>query len=57
VPDNHPRRHDAVNFAKCTHDALEKLVYTTDHWLYDVRWIRAGVDVDHPRAELTITPL
>jgi Holliday junction resolvase RusA-like endonuclease len=55
VPDN--RRRDVPNFAKCVHDALEKLVYVNDCWLYDSRWIRAGVDVDHPRAEITITPL
>lgn len=55
VPDN--RRHDVVNFAKCAHDAFEGLLYTDDKWLYDSRWIRAGVDVDHPRAEISITPL
>lgn len=55
MPDN--RLHDVANFSKCVHDALEKLVYANDTWLYDVRWIRAGVDVDCPRAELTITPL
>lgn len=56
VPDNRPG-HDVANFAKCAHDALEKVVYTSDQYLHDVRWIRAGVDVDAPRAEITITPL
>lgn len=56
IPDT-TRKHDVVNFAKCTHDALQEAVYTDDTWLYDARWIRAGVDVDHPRAEITITPL
>jgi Holliday junction resolvase RusA-like endonuclease len=55
VPDN--RVHDVVNFSKCVHDALKGTVFTDDQWLHDVRWIRAGVDVDAPRCELTITPL
>jgi Holliday junction resolvase RusA-like endonuclease len=54
VPDNRP--HDVANFAKLVHDALEGVVYKNDRWLWDVRWIRAGVDVDHPRAEITISP-
>lgn len=56
VPDE-MRAHDVPNFAKCCHDALEKVVYTKDRWLYDARWHRVGVDVDAPRAELTITPI
>jgi Holliday junction resolvase RusA-like endonuclease len=55
VPDN--RVHDVVNFSKCCHDAMKGVVFTDDQWLHDVRWIRAGVDVDAPRCELTITPL
>lgn len=55
VPDN--RVHDVCNFAKCAHDAMESVVFKTDSWLYDVRWIRAGIDVDHPRAEIEIQPL
>jgi Holliday junction resolvase RusA-like endonuclease len=55
VPDN--RVHDVVNFSKCVHDALKGSVFVDDQWLHDVRWIRAGVDVDAPRCELTITPL
>jgi hypothetical protein len=39
------------------HDALEGVVYTKDRWLDDVRWYRAGVDVDAPRAEITISPI
>lgn len=54
LPDN--KKHDVVNFAKCVHDALNEVVYVDDHQLHDVRWLRAGVDVDRPRAELTITP-
>lgn len=56
VPDD-TRAHDVANFAKVTHDALEGVVYTKDRWLYRVTWERAGVDVDAPRAEVTITPL
>lgn len=55
VPDR--RIHDVVNFAKCTHDALEQAVYESDRWLEDARWFKAGVDVDAPRAEITITPI
>ena len=55
VPDNRP--HDVPNFAKCAHDAFSKVVYVDDKWLYESRWIRAGVDVDRPRAEITITPI
>jgi Holliday junction resolvase RusA-like endonuclease len=53
VPDNRVG-HDVANFAKCCHDALEKVVYVKDEWLYRITWERAGVDVDRPRAELTI---
>lgn len=54
VPDNH--RRDVVNFSKALLDALSKVVYADDHWLHRVTWERAGVDVDAPRCELTITP-
>lgn len=56
VPDE-LRAHDVCNFAKCCHDALQTVVYANDRWLWDTRWIHAGVDVDAPRAELTILPL
>lgn len=55
VPDNHP--HDCTNFAKVCHDAMEKLVYSNDRWIYSAHWYRAGVDVDAPRCELVIRPL
>ena len=55
VPDEHTR--DVCNFAKCCHDAFERIVYTNDAWLYDTRWTRFGVDVDRPRAEITVSPL
>lgn len=54
VPNSRPG-HDVCNFAKCAHDAFESVVYVTDEWLYDPRWTRIGVDVDAPRAEITIT--
>lgn len=56
VPDE-IRAHDVCNFAKAVHDALQTIVYTNDRWLWDTRWIRAGVDVDAPRCELTIRPI
>jgi Holliday junction resolvase RusA-like endonuclease len=55
MPDN--RIHDLTNSCKLVHDALERAVYENDRWLHDVHWIRAGVDVDAPRAEITIVPL
>jgi Holliday junction resolvase RusA-like endonuclease len=55
VPDN--RVHDVCNFSKALHDALKGTVFTDDRWLYDTRWVRAGVDVDAPRAEISISPL
>jgi Holliday junction resolvase RusA-like endonuclease len=54
VPDRRP--HDVVNFAKLVHDALEKVVYANDRWIYRAVWEWAGVDVDAPRAEITIAP-
>lgn len=55
MPDNRP--HDLTNFCKVVHDGIEHVVYHNDSQLHDVRWIRAGVDVDAPRCELTISPL
>lgn len=55
LPDN--RVHDVCNFSKALHDALKGVVFTDDQWLYDTRWRRAGVDVDAPRAEITIQPM
>lgn len=55
VPNNH--RRDTHNFGAALADSLKGVVFTDDHWLHDVRWIRAGVDVDAPRCELTISPL
>jgi len=55
MPDNRP--HDLTNSCKLVHDAIEGAIVSNDRWLHDVRWIRAGVDVDAPRCELTITPL
>jgi Holliday junction resolvase RusA-like endonuclease len=49
--------HDICNFAKCCHDALEKIVYVNDAQLHRVVWERVGVDVDRPRAEITVSPL
>jgi Holliday junction resolvase RusA-like endonuclease len=54
-PDNGVR--DMTNWSKLVFDAMKGTVYEDDRWLHDVRWIRLGVDVDAPRAEITITPL
>lgn len=54
VPDN--RIHDVPDFAKGVHDAMARQVFTNDAWIYRAVWERAGVDVDRPRAEITISP-
>lgn len=56
-PDARTHAVDATNCAKLVHDACESAVYVNDRQLYDARWYRAGVDVDRPRAEITITPM
>jgi Holliday junction resolvase RusA-like endonuclease len=48
------RRNDAINFAKVMGDALEGVVFANDNQLHDSRWLRAGVDIDAPRAEVEI---
>lgn len=48
---------DVTNFAKATHDALQEITYEKDAQVHDSRWRYAGVDIDRPRAELTITPM
>ena len=55
LPDNRPG-HDTANFAKCCHDAFEKVIYANDQWLYRTIWERAGVDPDRPRADIEIRP-
>jgi endodeoxyribonuclease RusA len=49
--------HDVCNFAKCLLDSLEGIVYDNDRWVYDTHWIRAGVNVDAPRAEVEVRAL
>ena len=56
VPGN-SAHHDIANFCKLVHDALERVVYRNDTWLHDIHWRRCGVDVDAPRAEISLTPL
>ena len=51
------RAHDCANFCKVVHDAMEKIVFTNDRWLHRVLWENVGVDVDRPRAEITVVPL
>lgn len=56
VPDT-IRAHDQVNFAKCLQDALEGVLFTKDHWIHKATYERRGVDVDAPRAEITMRPI
>ncbi len=55
VPDN--RTHDSGNFMKCLKDAMALVVYRDDKLLHDERIIRMGVDVDRPRAEISLEPV
>ncbi len=55
-PNRHHRR-DLSNYCKLVHDALTGLAYLDDSQIDDLRWIRAGVDIDAPRLELTIETL
>lgn len=53
-PDARTRR-DIANYAKAAHDALtQAAVIADDSLIDDVRWIRAGVDIDAPRLELVV---
>jgi len=53
-PNTH--RRDLANYAKLTHDALtDAKIIADDSLIADVRWMRAGVDIDHPRLELILT--
>jgi hypothetical protein len=49
-------RGDTCNFSKLVHDALEHVLYANDRWLHRTTWERAGVDVDAPRADVTLHP-
>lgn len=49
------RGNDVTNWCKLVHDALNEIVYEDDKLIHDARWIKAGIDVDAPRAEITIT--
>lgn len=51
------RKRDAVNISKMVCDAMNGLVYVDDSQIEDERWIKAGIDKENPRAELSITPL
>lgn len=55
VPDNR-QGHDVCNFAKCCLDAFEGVIYKNDAQLHSVLWLRSGVDVDAPRAEIEVRP-
>jgi Holliday junction resolvase RusA-like endonuclease len=52
LPDH--RRHDVSNFAKIIDDALEGIVYQNDFQITKITITKAGVDIDAPRAEITV---
>lgn len=55
VPDR--RKRDAGNYRKLITDALSGIAYDDDAQLEHETWIKAGVDRDNPRVEITITPM
>lgn len=50
------RRHDIANRSKAVHDAMSGILFADDSQLHEVHWILAGVDVDAPRAQITLEP-
>lgn len=54
---NLSRARDVANLSKLVHDVLSGLAYGDDRQIAKTTWERAGVDVDAPRCELTITSL
>jgi Holliday junction resolvase RusA-like endonuclease len=53
-PDRRPR--DLDNYEKLIYDSLKGLAYRDDSLIDDKR-IRRAIDVDRPRADITVTPL
>lgn len=53
VPDH--RRHDLSNFCKIVHDSLEGIIYANDHQITKLIWQKVGVDIDSPKAIVTIS--
>ena len=49
------RKRDLSNLMKLVHDALNGSAYVDDRDIDHVDWDRAGVDIDAPRLEVTIT--
>lgn len=54
-PDRRVR--DIVNYAKMVQDALRGTIYEDDSQVDNAEWVRAGVDKDHPRLEVSVFPL
>ena len=48
------RMRDLSNYSKLVHDALNGLAYVDDRQIDRLTWIRAGVDIDAPRLEVTV---
>ena len=54
MPNEH--RRDVLNYAKLICDAMSSRVYRDDSQIHDAHFLRM-VDVDRPRADITIQPL
>lgn len=48
------RERDVGNYIKCAHDGLAGVAYEKDRQIRDVHWTAAGLDREHPRAEITV---
>lgn len=55
MPDN--RRRDAGNYRKLLTDVCSGIVYADDSQLTTEIWHRGGIDREHPRIDLTLTPV
>lgn len=54
VPDRRVR--DNSNLSKLLLDSMSGIVYVDDSQVEDERWIKAGIDRENPRVEITVTP-
>lgn len=51
------RKRDAGNYRKLLTDAMSGICYSDDGQLEDERWIKAGIDKERPRIEITVSPI
>jgi Holliday junction resolvase RusA-like endonuclease len=57
IEPNRTAKRDILNYQKLVCDAMTGLVYVDDSLIDDAHWKRGAVDIDRPRAEITVSPL